>query len=77
MQIMPLIARAYGVSDPFDPTQNLQAGLEHLHGLLQRFDLSVALAAYNAGEPAVAKYGGIPPYRETQNYVRRILAQVR
>jgi soluble lytic murein transglycosylase-like protein len=77
MQIMPIIARSYGATDPFDPAQNLQAGLEHLQDLLQRFDLTVALAAYNAGEPAVAKYGGVPPYRETQTYVRRILALVR
>jgi hypothetical protein len=77
MQIMPLIAQAYGAQDPFDPAQNLRAGMAHLRDLLGRFELRVALAAYNAGEPAVAKYGGIPPYRETREYVQRILALVR
>lgn len=76
MQLMPSVAQLYAVSDPFNPAQNLDAGLRHLRGLLDRFhnDVSRALAAYNAGIFAVAKYGGIPPYRETQDYVRRILA---
>ena len=78
MQIMPVVAREYGVIDPFDPAQNLEAGMRHLRRLLARFDdPRRALAAYNAGESAVARYGGIPPYRETQNYVRRILALLR
>jgi soluble lytic murein transglycosylase-like protein len=77
MQIMPALVREYGVADPFDPRHNLEAGLRHLSGLLRRFDIRHALAAYNAGEGAVARYGGIPPYRETQNYVRRILAAIR
>jgi soluble lytic murein transglycosylase-like protein len=79
MQLMPATARQYAVEDPFDPEQNLTAGLQHLKTLLDRFDnrTATALAAYNAGEGAVAKYGGIPPYRETQNYVRRILALVK
>jgi soluble lytic murein transglycosylase-like protein len=64
------------VDDPFDPVQNLDAGLRHLGGLLHRYDRSRALAAYNAGESAVDRYGGVPPYRETQAYVRRILADV-
>ncbi len=78
MQLMPATARQYAVDDPFDPEQNLTAGLQHLKSLLDRFDqTSVALAAYNAGEGAVARYGGIPPYRETQDYVRRIMALVK
>lgn len=76
MQLMPATARQYAVDNPFDPEQNLTAGLQHLKGLLDRFPnkTSSALAAYNAGEGAVTKYGGIPPYRETQDYVRRIMA---
>ena len=77
MQLMPATARQYAVDDPFDPVQNLGAGLQHLRGLLDRFGKgreSLALAAYNAGEGAVSRYGGIPPFRETQNYVRRILS---
>ena len=76
MQLMPAVAEQYAVADPFDPAENLDAGLRHLRGLLDRFgnDVQLALAAYNAGLYAVTKYGGIPPYRETQNYVRKILA---
>jgi len=77
MQLMPATARQYRVEDPFDVDQNLEAGMRHLRGLLNRFDRSRALAAYNAGEGAVSKYGGVPPYRETQDYVRRILALVK
>ena len=60
--------------DPFDPVENLEAGMRHLRYLLDRFDPRRALAAYNAGEGAVRRYGAVPPYRETQNYVQRILA---
>jgi len=77
MQLMPATARQYGVEDPFDPVQNLAAGMQHLRGLLDRYGKgreSLALAAYNAGEANVSRYGGIPPFRETQNYVRRILS---
>ncbi len=76
MQLMPQRAAALGVRDPFDPRQNVDAGVRHLRDLLQRFrgDLTLALAAYNAGEEAVRSYGGIPPYAETQEYVRRIRA---
>jgi soluble lytic murein transglycosylase-like protein len=77
MQLMPATARQYGVSDPFDPVQNLGAGIQHLRGLLDRYGKgreSLALAAYNAGEATVSRYRGIPPFRETQNYVRRILS---
>ena len=77
MQLLPATARAYAVEDPFDPEQNLAAGMRHLRGLLVRFDISRALAAYNAGETAVLRYGGVPPYRETQDYVRRILELVK
>ncbi len=76
MQLMPAVVQQYGIDDPFDPEENLEAGLKHLRGLLDRFDLSVALAAYNAGEAAVARYGGVPPYAETRDYVRRILAML-
>jgi soluble lytic murein transglycosylase-like protein len=76
MQLMPATAARYGVDDPFDPVQNLDAGLRHLRALLVRYDRSRALAAYNAGEAAVNRYGGVPPYRETQAYVRRILSYV-
>ena len=79
MQLMPALAKYYSVQDPFDPEQNLTAGLQHLKTLLDRFgnDTATALAAYNAGEPAVAKYGKIPPYRETEDYVRRIMSLVK
>ncbi len=77
MQLMPATARQYAIDDPFDPVQNLTAGLRHLRGLLDRYGSgkeSLALAAYNAGEGAVSRHKGIPPYRETQNYVQRILS---
>jgi hypothetical protein len=73
MQLMPATARQYGLSDPYDPTGNVDAGARHLRALLDRFELPVALAAYNAGEGAVKRYGGVPPYRETREYVARIL----
>ena len=76
MQLMPVVARHYGVSDPFDPLQNLHGGARYLRYLLTAYDndVSLALAAYNAGETAVAKYGNrIPPYRETVKYVPRVL----
>jgi soluble lytic murein transglycosylase-like protein len=76
MQLMPVIARRYGVVDPLDPVQNLHGGAKHLRYLLKVYknDVSLTLAAYNAGETAVAKYGRqIPPYRETSNYVPRVL----
>jgi soluble lytic murein transglycosylase-like protein len=75
MQLMPSVARQYGVRDPFDPEANLEAGMKHLRALQSRLpDTRRVLAAYNAGEGAVARYGGVPPYRETQSYVRRIMA---
>lgn len=73
MQLMPGTARQYAVGNAYDPTANLDAGVRHLRGLLDRLPLELALAAYNAGEAAVARYQGIPPYPETQTYVARIL----
>ena len=79
MQLMPVVAEQYAVTDPFNAEANLDAGMRHLRGLLDRFPgrLTLALAAYNAGEGAVSRYKGVPPYRETQDYVRRIQALVR
>jgi soluble lytic murein transglycosylase-like protein len=77
MQLMPRTARQYGLADPYDPAGNVDAGARHLRTLLDRFELPVALAAYNAGEGAVKRYGGVPPYRETRDYVARILSLVR
>ncbi len=75
MQLMPGTARGLGVNDVFDANQNIEGGAKYLKGLLDRFDgdKKLALAAYNAGPNAVKKYGGIPPYRETQAYVKRVL----
>ena len=77
MQLMPRTARQYAVKNPYDPKANIEAGIKHLKSLLERFELSVALAAYNAGEAAVDRFGGIPPYRETRDYVSRILGILR
>jgi len=74
MQLMPATAAQYQVRDPYDPATNLEAGVRHLKGLLGRFDLALALAAYNAGEGTVRRHGGIPPYPETRAYVGRVLA---
>ena len=73
MQILPSTGRQYGALDLFDPKVNLDAGVRHLKALLARFELPLALAAYNAGEGAVSRFGGIPPFKETRNYVSRIL----
>jgi soluble lytic murein transglycosylase-like protein len=76
MQLMPATARRYGVSDPYDPGQNVRGGAQYLRDLMSRFDndLKLTLAAYNAGEQAVARYGNtIPPYKETRNYVPRVM----
>ena len=75
MQLMPATAIAYGVSNAYDPVQNIRAGVAYLRGLLDRYSQNeeLALAAYNAGPSAVEKYGGaVPPYRETRNYVSKI-----
>ena len=76
MRLMPATARRFGVRDIWEPAQNIRGGVTYLRFLLDRFegDIRLVLAAYNAGEGAVAKYGNrIPPYRETQTYVRRVL----
>ena len=76
MQIMPATAREYKVRNAYDPKSNIDAGIRKLKSLLEMWqgDVALALAAYNAGTGAVQKYKGIPPYRETQNYVSRILS---
>ena len=75
MQLMPSTAEGLGVKNAYDAEQNIKGGTKYLKGLMDRFgnDKSLALAAYNAGPNAVKKYGGIPPYAETQNYVKSIL----
>ena len=74
MQLMPATAREYNVRNPYDPKANIAAGVKHLKSLIDRWGVELALAAYNAGEGAVKKFNGVPPYRETRNYVRRILS---
>jgi soluble lytic murein transglycosylase-like protein len=74
MQLMPSTAREYKVNNPYDPKSNVAAGVKHLKSLIDRWGVELALAAYNAGEGAVKKFNGIPPYRETRNYVTRILS---
>ena len=78
MQLMPATARQYAVADPFDPMANVEAGTRHLRSLLDRYENNIdsALAAYNAGEGTVRKYGGVPPYLETISYVTKILELV-
>ncbi len=75
MQLMPATARRYGVSNSFDPVQNIRGGVAYLSDLLDMFagDVVRALAAYNAGEGAVQRHGGVPPYAETREYVRRAM----
>lgn len=74
MQLIPATAKRFDVEDPWRPLDNLHGGMAYLRWLLERFDgdVELALAGYNAGENAVARYAGIPPYRETRNYVKRI-----
>ena len=73
MQLMPETARQYGVKDPYDPAANIEGGIKHLKTLLQRLPRDLALAAYNAGEGAVERFHGIPPYPETRSYVAQIV----
>ncbi len=74
MQLMPDTARRFSVADPYNPRQNLEGGITYLKTLLDRFPTtSLALAAYNAGEAAVDRFRGVPPYAETRDYVSRIL----
>ena len=79
MQLMPATAAKYGVSDIYNPKQNIVAGIKHLKYLLNRYPykLKHAIAAYNAGETAVNKYNGIPPYKETQGYVKKVMKHYR
>ena len=76
MQLMPATAASLGVKDPFNPVQNVEGGVKYLKSMLNKYNGNVilALAAYNAGPGAVDKYDGVPPYAETQNYVKNILA---
>ncbi len=75
MQLMPRTAASLGVEDSFDPKQNIMGGAKYISQLLDKYDgnASLALAAYNAGSNNVAKYGGIPPFKETQDYVKKVL----
>jgi len=74
MQLMPATARQYGVRNAYKETANLDAGVRHLKTLLDRFAVREAVAAYNAGEAAVRRFGGVPPFRETRAYVERVLS---
>jgi soluble lytic murein transglycosylase len=75
MQLMPITAGAMGVSDPFNPWQNISGGTRYLQQLVQRFDgdLNLTLAAYNAGPAVVERYNGLPPFKVTRRYVKRVL----
>ena len=74
MQLMPALQKDFGITDPFDPRQNVMGGVRYLRKLLDKHggDVALALASYNAGPGNVARYGGIPPFRETRNYVKKI-----
>jgi soluble lytic murein transglycosylase-like protein len=75
MQLMPATGRSHGVTNPYNPHQNIMGGSKHLRYLMDKYDgnLELVLAAYNAGEVPVRKYNGIPPYKETQQYVKRVI----
>ena len=75
MQLMPTTARWLGVVDSFDPALNIDGGVRYFKRLLDRFDgnIQLALAAYNAGSRYVRKYGGVPPFRATRNYIKKVL----
>ena len=76
MQLMPATARRFNVTDPYNPQANIEGGIRYLRTLLDRFPERLALAAYNAGEAAVERFRGIPPYAETRQYVTRVLRLV-
>jgi len=78
MQLMPSTAASFGVIDPFQPDENVRGGVAYLRAMLDRYgELRHALAAYNAGPTSVDRYGGVPPYPETQDYVQRVLTYYR
>src|SRR6476620_7160848 len=74
MQLMPQTVREYNLRNPYDPKSNIEAGIKRLKSLIDKWGVELALAAYNAGEGAVTRFNGVPPYRETRSYVSRILA---
>mgnify|MGYP001332982218 CR=1 FL=1 len=76
MQLMPELASDYDLSDPYDPAENIDTGTRHLRSLIDKYGISGALAAYNAGEGSVIKFNGIPPFPETRRYVERVMELV-
>ena len=73
MQLMPALAAEYSVENPYDPPTNIDTGTRHLGQLIERYGIAGGLAAYNAGEGSVRRFGGVPPYPETRHYVSRVL----